>query len=138
MVALQNLFTGSGATVSIGFYFPTQAAPTVQWVPDKPPLLPVRSTTDYPEQLTGETAGGTLYVQDKGPQRERFELTFERITQSDRDAARAFFVAVKKSFSPFEYQDAEGTLHTVRWLSGFEFQETVPGRYSGTIPLRKE
>ena len=32
---------------------------------------------DYSEQLTGETAGGTLYVQDKGPRRERFELTFE-------------------------------------------------------------
>ncbi len=124
--------------MSIGFYFPTQAAPTAQWVPGKPPVLPARNTTDYPEQLTGETAGGTLYVQDKGLQRERFELTFERITQSDRDAALALFNAVKKSFSPFEYQDAEGTLHTVRWLNGFEFQETVPGRYSGTLLLRKE
>ena len=93
--------------MSIGFYFPTQAAPTAQWLPDKPPKLPTRNTTDYPEQLTGETAGGALYVQDKGPQRERFELTFERITQSDRDAALVFFNAVKKAFSPFEYQDAE-------------------------------
>jgi len=124
--------------VSIGFYFPTQAVPTAQWVPGKPPLLSGRSTTDYPEQLTGETAGGTLYVQDKGLQRERFELTFERITQSDRDEALVFFNVVKKSFSPFEYQDAESTLHTVRWLNKFEFQETVPGRYSGTILLRKE
>ena len=124
--------------MSIGFYFPTQAAPTAQWVPGKPPLLPVRSTTDYPEQLTGETAGGTLYVQDKSPQRESFQLKFERIPASDRDAALAFFIAVKKSFSPFEYQDAEGVFHTVRWLNGFEFKEAVPGRYSGTIHLRKE
>jgi hypothetical protein len=124
--------------VEIGFYFPTRAAPTAQWVPGKPPLLPVRGITDYPEQLTGETAGGTFYVQDKGPQRERFELTFERITQNDHDVAQAFFVAVKKSFNLFEYQDAEGTLHIVRWLNGFEFQETVPGRYSGAIHLRKE
>ncbi len=79
-----------------------------------------------------------MYVQDKGLQRERFELTFERITQSDRDTALVFFNAVKKSFGPFEYQDAEGTLHNVRWLNKFEFQETVPGRYSGTILLRKE
>lgn len=124
--------------MSIGFYFPTQAAPTVQWLPAKPPRLPVRRSTDYPEQLTGETAGGTLYVQDKGPQREKFELTFERISESDRDKARVFFIAMKKSFSTFEYQDAEGTLHTVRWLSKYEFQETVPGRYSGTVLLRKE
>jgi hypothetical protein len=125
-------------TVSIGFYFPTQAAPTAQWLPGKPPHFPVRSSTDYPEQLTGETAGGTLVVQDKGVQRERFELKFERITQSDRDSALLFFSTVKKSFSAFEYQDAEGTLHTVRWLNAFEFQQTVPGRYSGTILLRKE
>lgn len=124
--------------MSIGFYFPTQAAPTAQWLPAKPPILPVRNTIDYPEQLSGATSGGTLYVQDKGPQRERLELTFERISASDRDAALSFFNAVKKSFNVFEYQDAEGNLHTVRWMNGFEFQETVPGRYSGTIMLRRE
>ena len=124
--------------MSIGFYFPTQAAPTAQWVPGKPPMLPARHTTDYPEQLAGETAGGSLYVQDKGPKRETFELTFERIPASDRDAAHVFFDAVKKSLSTFEYQDVGGTLHTVRWLNGFEFQETVPGRFSGTVVLRKE
>lgn len=124
--------------MNIGFYFPTQALATTQWVPAKAPTLPARSITDYSQQLTGETAGGTLYVQSKGPQRERFELTFERLTQNDREAALAFFTAVKKSFHPFEYQDAEGALHTVRWLNGFEILETVPGGYSGTILLRKE
>lgn len=124
--------------MSIGFYFPTQAAPSAQWVPGKPPVLPAQHSTDYPEQLAGETAGGTLYVQDKGPKRERWELPFERIPQSDRDAALAFFDAVKKSLSPFEYQDAAGALHTVRWMNGFELQETVPGRYSGAVVLRKE
>jgi len=138
VVALQNLFIGSEVTLDIAFYFPTQASPTAQWVPIKPPLLPERNITDYTEQLSGETAGGTLYVQDKGLQCERFELTFERISQSDRDSAHVFFVAVKKSLNRFEYQDAEGTLHIVRWLNAFEFQETVPGRYSGIIQLRKE
>lgn len=124
--------------MSIGFYFPTQAAPTAQWVPGKAPVLPAHHATDYPEQLAGETAGGTLYVQDKGIQRERFELRFERIPESGRDLALAFFNAVKKSLNTFEYQDAEAALHTVRWLNGFEFQETVPGRFSGTVVLRKE
>lgn len=124
--------------MSIGFYFPTQSSPMVQWLPGKPPILPIRNTTDYPEQLTGETAGGTLYVQDKGLQRERFELKFERITANDRDAALSFFNAIRKLFSTFEYQDAEGALHSVRWLNAFEFKETVPGRFSGTIALRKE
>ena len=124
--------------MSIGFYFPTQAAPTTQWLPDKTPQLPAVHNTDYPEQLTGETAGGTLYVQDKGPKRERFELSFERIQASDRDSALALFDAVQKSARTFEYADATGTLHTVRWTNGFEFQETVPGRYSGVVVLRKE
>lgn len=124
--------------MSIGIYFPTQASATIQWIPAKAPTLPARSTTDYSEQLIGETAGGTLYVQDKGPRREQFELKFERLTQNDRDAALAFFIAVKKTFHPFEYQDAEGALHTVRWFNEFEFLETVPDGYSGTIVLRKE
>ena len=124
--------------MNIGFYFPAQAAPSAQWIPTKPPVPPIRRATDYPEQVSGETAGGTLYVQDKGPKRERFELEFERITTGDRDAALAFFDAVKKSFSTFEYQDTEGNVHTVRWMNPFEFQETVSGRWSGTIRLRKE
>lgn len=124
--------------MDIGFYFPTLAAPAVEWRPGKPPFLPVSHITDFPEQLTGETAGGTLYVQNKGSPRERFELTFERISKTDRDAAWVFFVVVNKAFNSFEYQDAEGALHTVRWLNEFGFQETVPGRFSGTILLRKE
>ena len=124
--------------MSIGFYFPTQASPTAQWLTAKPPILPTRNTTDYPEQLTGETAGGMLVVQDKGLKRERFELKFERIPASDRDSALAFFNAVRKSFNPFEYQDVEGALHTVRWINAFEFQERVAGRFSGTVVLRKE
>ena len=124
--------------MNIGFHFPTQATHAVQWLPGKPPALPVRSDTDYPEQLTGETAGGTLYVQSKGPLRETFELTFERLSKTDRDAGWVFFIVVNKSFHTFEYQDAEGALHTVRWFNPFEFQETVAGRYSGTIILRKE
>lgn len=124
--------------MSSGFYYPTQAAPTVQWISAKPPVLPACQATDYPEQLTGETAGGNRVVQDKGPVRETFELKFERIPESDRDAALSFFTTVKKAFNTFEYQDAAGALHTVRWTNSFEFHETVPGRYSGNILLRKE
>ncbi|NIR33207.1 MAG: hypothetical protein GWO11_01685 [Desulfuromonadales bacterium] len=124
--------------MGIEFDFPTDAAPTTSWVPAKQPVFPLEEPVDYPEQLTGETAGGTLYVQDKGVKRERFILQFERLSKTDRDNALTFFNTVKRAFNTFEYKDPEGTLHTVRWVNGFEFRRVVEGRYSGAIELRKE
>lgn len=121
-----------------GFYFPTKAVASARWVPSRQPVFPAVEPVDYPEQLVGETAGGTLYVQDKGPKRESFELAFVRLPRSDRDAARAFYNAVKKSFNAFEYEDRNGALHTVRWMNPFDFELVVEGRYSGSIELRKE
>jgi hypothetical protein len=124
--------------MAVGFYYPTKATATSQWVPSKQPVFPAVEPVDYPEQLAGETAGGTLYVQDKGPKRERFELRFVRIPQADRDLAHAFFNAVNKSFNTFEYEDRNGALHSVRWMNPFEFELVIEGRYSGEIQLRKE
>ncbi len=124
--------------MGIGFYFPTKAGATTTWVALKQPVFPAVEPVDYPEQLTGETAGGTLYVQDKGPLREKFQLKFVRLTVTDRDNALSFFNTVKKSFNTFEFEDRNGVLHTVRWMNDFDFQFVVEGRYSGTIQLRKE
>jgi hypothetical protein len=124
--------------MSIGFYYPTKAAVTAQWVPSRQPVFPTSEVVDYPEQLTGETAGGTLYVQGKGPKRESFELHFVRLQQSDRDGAHAFFNTVNKAFTTFEYEDRNGVLHVVRWMNPFDFELVIEGRYSGTIELRKE
>jgi len=93
---------------------------------------------DYPQQVRGETAGGTVYVQDKGPRRETFELSFDHLPQSDRDQAAVFFDTVKKSAVTFEFTDPDAALHTVRWVNRFEFAEVSGGRWSGTIQLIKE
>ncbi|QPJ64584.1 MAG: hypothetical protein G3M78_03905 [Candidatus Nitrohelix vancouverensis] len=107
--------------MATGFYYPDKAAPTAQWVPTRQPLFPLSESADYPRQASAETAGGALYVQDQGVRRERFELRFSGLTEADRTAALAFFDAVKKSVRTFEYEDWRGDLHTVRWMSAFDF-----------------
>jgi len=124
--------------MAIGFYFPTKAGATTSWIPLQQPVFPAVEPVDYPEQLTGETAGGTLYVQDKGAQRETFQLQFVRLAATDRNNALTFFTTVKKSFNTFEYEDRNAVLHTVRWMNDFDFPFVIEGRYSGTINLRKE
>ncbi len=122
----------------VSFYFPTKSGPTAQWTPTRQPVFPALEAVDYPEQLIGETAGGTLYVQDKGARRENFQLEFDRLPASDRDQAVTFFDTVKKSLRVFEYEDWKGNVHSVRWINGFNFEHVAEGRYSGVIELRKE
>lgn len=124
--------------MAFGFYFSNKAAPTASWVPASGPEFPLETPVDYPEQLTGETAGGTLYVQEKGVKRETFNLVFTLMTQVDRDSLLTFYNTVKKSFNAFEYEDGNAVLHSVRWMNQFNFQKDRPGLYSGSILLRKE
>lgn len=124
--------------MSIAFYYPTQAAPGAQWTPAKAPRFPLKTASDFPGQVVGETAGGTVHVQDSGTLAERWELVFERLTPDDHASLQAFFQTVRKSFHAFEYVDPAGAARTVRWMNDFEFEESVPGRFSGTIVLRKE
>ncbi len=124
--------------MAIGFYFPNKAGATTSWVPLRQPVFPAVEPVDYPEQLRGVTAGGTLYVQDKGVKRETFAVQFVRLSATDQSNALAFFNTVRKSFSVFEYEDRNAVLHTVRWMNDFDFQFVIQGRYSGTLNLRKE
>lgn len=124
--------------MSVAFYYPTQGSPAAQWSPLPAPDFPHGQPTDYPQQLTGETAAGTFYVQDKGAGRQTFDLNFSRLTESERDTALSFFHTVKKAFNTFEYVDPEGNPHTVRWTNAFDFREVASGRYAGTVQLRQE
>jgi len=124
--------------MSFGFYFPTQASPTTQWLPATMPDHPAVEPVDFPEQISSATSGGTLYVQEKGVKQEMFSLSFSHFSQADRDAALVFFETVKKSFETFEYEDRTGSLHTVRWMNAFDFQLVIFGKYSGSIELRKQ
>ncbi len=124
--------------MGVEFYFPTVAAPSVQWIPLKQPEYPAQEPVDYPGQLIAETASGRIYVQDKGQRAERFILTFDRISQADRNNALTLFNTVKKAANTFEYLDRDQNLHTVRWLNGFDFQLVILDRWSGSIELLKE
>jgi len=124
--------------MSVGFYYPTKSAPTAQWVPSAQPVFPLSEPVDYPLQLTGQTAGGALYVQDKGTQQATFRLEYKGVTETDRDNALTFFTAVKKSFYNFEYEDRDGVLTSVRWMNGFSFELVMNQRYDAVIELRKE
>ncbi len=124
--------------MAFGFYHPNKGAPTTSWIPSTGPEFPLDTPVDYSEQLTGETAGGTLYVQDKGPKRERFNLQFTLMSQTDRDNLETFFNTVKKSFNVFEYEDGGAVLHSVRWMNEFNIKKDRPGLYSGSVLLRKE
>ena len=46
--------------MGIAFYFPTQVAPTLAWVPPHQPMVAVSAPVDFPAQIAGETAGGVL------------------------------------------------------------------------------
>jgi hypothetical protein len=124
--------------MSIGFYYPTYAAPTAQWVSGRGPALPVVERVDYPEQLAGTTAGGILYVQKKGARRTTYELRFIELSAADKSAALGFYETVFKAAHVFHYRDPGGALHSVRWMNEFQLQLDSGGRYSGVIHLREE
>lgn len=122
----------------IAFYYPTKAAPTASWTPAKQPIYPLSESVDFPQQLTGKTAGGQIYIQEKGPPESSYELKYKRISKADRDNALVFFNAIKKAFYPFEYEDQNGSLIIVRWMNKFDFKMVLNDRYDAIINLRKE
>ena len=125
--------------MGIVFSYPTQTSPTVIWVPSKSPRYPIGHQRDFHRQVRGETAGGTVLVQDTAEAaREVFELVFDHLPQADRDQAAGFFDTVRKSAEVFDYTDLAGDNVRVRWSNAFDFKQAAFGRYSGTIELLKE
>ncbi len=120
-----------------GYYYPNYATQSVSWTPQYDPVFPLTQTVDHPN-LRSITAGGTLYVQNKVPKQESFELVFELMPKTDRDNYLTFFNAVERDFKTFEYRDPDGNLSTVRIMNAFNFKLDRPQLYSGTILLRKE
>lgn len=122
-----------------GFYLPTKAAATAQWEPEYGQELPNENPLDFPEQLSERTAGGKLYVQEKGVLEETFVLQFNYMSTADRDALQTFFTDhCQKSMNTFEYDDGTGTLVLVTWMNNFNFAKVKPQLHSGFILLRRE
>ena len=124
--------------MAIGFYYPTIAAPSAQWIPSRQPGFESTKTTDYVGQLLGTTAGGSVYVQDKGIQKTVFDLRFSYLAQADRYSALAIYNAAKKALNTLEYKDGDGIVHSVRWMNEFNFKPEQGGRYSASILLRED
>ncbi len=123
----------------IEFNYPTESSPTLTWIPGKPPRYPIGHKRDFHRQVRGETAGGTVLVQDPaGPVREIFELVFDHLPKSDRDQAALFFDTVRKAAGTFDFTDHAGEITRVRWWNNFDFEQAAFGRYSGTVQLWKE
>lgn len=122
----------------IEFRFPNAAAPTTSWLPAKNQNHPETRPEDRPFQLSARSGSGVVYVQNKGVSQTIFDLTFDRITQADRDSFKTFWQTVNKSEKTFEYRDPAGVLHTVRIINADNFQNVTQDRYSGSVRMRKE
>ncbi len=123
--------------MAFGFYYPTQAAPTAQWVPTYPPELPVGEQIDYPNVETTSGDGSTVYVQSKGSKTVFKEFVFKLVPKTDRDALEVFYDAVKKNLLEFELEDLDATLKNVQIETAFVPIKTNPGLYGFSVTLRE-
>lgn len=98
--------------------------------------------TGYPRRKTrlqtiGRTAGGTVYVYEKGTPYETWSLTFIAVTEAERAALYTFFHdTVDGGQTPFTYTDEDGSSHTARFLTGeLEFSRINDYAYSVSFDL---
>ena len=87
---------------------------TTVTLPDPSPGYPVRA---HKYQVVGRTAGGAIYVYDKGIERFEVELPFESLTDAEKTALSDFFDdTAKASLNTFTYTDSGGNEFTARFL----------------------
>jgi len=69
-------------------------------------------------QVSGRTAGGVLYVYDKGIQIRRFSIDLEGLSAAEKAALHSFFdTTVNGMEEDFEYTDENGDTWSARFLS---------------------
>lgn len=90
--------------------------------------------------VTGYSEGRRLYAYDKGIEEQFFNLTFKNATQNDFDNFESFMTdTVVGPKETFTFTDENETEHTVRLMDTRNpLKKVGPGKYSGTISLRKE
>lgn len=83
-------------------------------LPDPVPGYPARQVR---RQALGRTAGGTIYVYEKGVQSFEAELRFESLTDAEKEALREFFEeAAEGCRNTFTYTDSNGQAREARFL----------------------
>jgi len=88
--------------------------PTTVALPDPAPACPVRAAR---RQVIGRAAGGAAYVYDKGVTTHEVLLTFESLTDTEKEALSAFFaVTAQGGRNVFTYTDSNGAARTARFL----------------------
>ena len=103
-------------------------------LPDPSPGYPVRAIQ---RQAVGRSAGGTLYVYDKGVETYEVEITFESLTDSEKSALQGFFDNdTEGCLNTFTYTDSNGTARTARFLEPrLEFIKISAGVWDVRIRL---
>ena len=83
-------------------------------LPDPQPGYPARAVQ---RQAIGRTAGGSVYVYDKGVETFEVELPLESLTDEEKGALMNFFDTLAKGcLETFTYTDSNGSARTARFL----------------------
>ena len=92
-----------------------QKGATTVALPDPLPGYPVRAIQ---RQAVGRTAGGTVYVYDKGVETYEVELPFESLSNSEKSDLASFFDnEAQGCLQTFTYTDSNGAERTARFLN---------------------
>lgn len=94
-----------------------------------------------PRQVVARSEAGQTRVATLSDPDETFPLVFERLPLADYAALRQWLADPRINWqaTSFIYTDTTGTSTTVRYAdAAFDLAEVAPGRYSGTITLRRE
>ena len=106
-------------------------------LPDPAPGYPVRSER---RQAVGRTAGGQVYVYDKGVTTTEAILPFESLTDAEKTALAAFFAdEAEAAANTFTYTDSHAAAHTARFLdSRLDFVKVAGGVWDVRVRLELE
>ena len=104
-------------------------------LPDPAPGYPVEAAR---RQTLGRTAGGTVYVYDKGQTRYAATLRFESLTDVQKNALASFFTTTTQGArETFTYADSNGTEYTARFLEEtLEFLKVAGGVWDARLTLQ--
>jgi hypothetical protein len=94
-----------------------------------------------PRQLVIRSEAGQTRVATLSNPDEMFPLVFERLPLEDYTALRAWFSDARINWQAvsFTYTDTAGVATVVRYAdTTFDLAQVAPGRFSGTVLLRKE
>jgi len=106
-------------------------------LPDPAPGYPVRSER---RQAVGRTAGGQVYVYDKGVTTTEAILPFESLTDAEKAALAAFFAdEAEGAANTFTYTDSHAAAHTARFLDpSLDFVKVAGGVWDVRVRLELE